>query len=317
MAILLDGYFGFRICGAIFGFDRSKSVEYGDKQSHSTLTWLLGIIMTQGVAFAASLQLRGEPFIPIAAYAAVSLLMMVGVSLLLNAKEAPTSNKRRFDHSSLIFGRWVQGALVVLAILSIVASLFGAIPGQRRDRKSYNNDLVQCDIFAADDPKSFGVSFGAGTPQSQLDELSLSRWKSWIGQATLPAGQRILYVQSHPFDSDYLSFQVLIDFDNTNIAFGDAFVALVQNSPPNSITPPVYRLVGLPAVPNDVGVANAKQLPLPMRTNATHLPVFSVPSPNKGDVILLFVIVKPSATEKSLPPRGDERSMFLKLRRVD
>jgi hypothetical protein len=164
--------------------------------------------------------------------------------------------------------------------------------------------------------------FGVTSTRKQLDQASLDRWKAWMGSAKLAPDQRFLYVQSEPFDADYLPIQVLIDFDNRDVVFEDAFVMHVQNSPPSTITPPVYRLLGNPGTPSDVGRSNSTQLPLPMNLPSAHLPVFNIPSPNSGDLIAMFVIVKsreitkPGEKEK-LPARGDERSMFLKLKRVN
>jgi hypothetical protein len=54
-----------------------------------------------------------------------------------------------------------------------------------------------------------------------------------------------------------------------------------------------------------------------MKLDTTHLPVFNVPEPNAGDVLVLFALVKPSAKDKAIPERGNESSMFLKLKRVN
>jgi hypothetical protein len=317
LAITVDWATGRRAIGYLFGLDPTQTLTYGDNQGYSTLTWILGIIMTQGATFAASLQLRGDPFVPIFAYAGVSILMMIGVSLMLNAKSQPGSTQRAFDYGSIAFGRWVQIALILLATASVIASLFGAIPGQSRSRKPFAQSVIQSTVQPADNPRLAGQLFGITSPRPHLDQASLDRWRTWVGSATIPADRRLLYVESAPFDSDYLPFQILIDFDNTNVAFDDAFVMLVRNAPANTITPPIYRLLGNPPVPADIGASNAMQLPLPMKLDTTHLPVFNVPEPNAGDVLVLFALVKPSAKDKAIPERGNESSMFLKLKRVN
>jgi hypothetical protein len=279
------------------------------------MTWLLGIIITQAATFAASLQFEGAPFIPIIAYALVSLLMLIGVSFLLNARSSPGSSQREFNYGSIVFGRWVQATLIVLATISVVASLFGAVPGQRRGRIAFEQELLACSIQAANSQPG-GITAYPGSSRKQLDEVSLNRWKSWVGEMRLPADQRMLYVQTEPFDADYLPLQLLIDFDNTGVVFEDAFVLLVENSDANTMAPPIFRVLGK-RTSTDIGSSIARQLVLPMRFDQTHLPVFNVPAPNRGDCLVLFVLVKPSASAKVLPPSGDEAMMFLKLKRVN
>jgi hypothetical protein len=131
--VVIDRCLQFPVLRFVFGIGKPKATtEYGDDQGYSTLVWLLGIILTSGATFAASLQFNRDPFIPILVYAAVSLAMLIGVGYVLSAKKNPTDTKREFTYGTILFGRWVQTTLIVLALASVTASFFGALPGQEK-----------------------------------------------------------------------------------------------------------------------------------------------------------------------------------------
>lgn len=300
----------------LFGIPSAKGeLRYGRAQAHSTFTWLLGIIIGQGVAFATSVQLQDQPFFPVIGYLFMSGLMLIGVALVLNSHDTEDPGVRRqltFDHGSIVFGRWVQVSLIVLASLFLVASYLNAIPGQKKKRVRYTSDTVPCFVDVPG-PEGFRTGFvSASGDRAHYDAASLQRWKDWIADYKgVDGSQKIIYVETYPFDTDYQAFSSIISVERQGVEFVDAFALFVRGAPPNSLNPPYYKALTI----QQWDRASIQEINLPMLKTGAHLPILNVRDANSGDVAMLFVLVKAADGTTKL---SDDPSWYnLKLRRVN
>lgn len=316
-----------RWVGWIFARGYPTKPQYGKQDALGALTWLFGIIIGQGAGFAASVKEEGRPYVAILAYFIVAGFTVYGTALLINAKKESSDGALKLVHSELSvrFGRWLQLFSLVYAGGFILASYLGLLPGQTGSRIPFLDDEIPCEVRLAKSAtklSNIGLT-GQSDPRELVDQYVLDTLKRWLQTTNNLDGttRQILMVrQQTPFKNRFKTFSVTIDLryqTDGSVEFVDALAFLGKDLDSSDESDPLYRFIvgakvavvdrggpstGASPPPNLAG-REYQQIPLPLIQAGRFLPVVTVNEPNKGDSILMFVLVRagPKTTLKDDP----------------
>lgn len=282
--------------------------KFGNHDGSGTLTWLFGIIIGQGAGFAASVKQEGLPIVAIVGYGIIVVLTMIGIAIIIN-----TLDGSHFYHNRLTInlGICLQIFSLVYAGGFILASIEGWLPGQTGSKSLFLDDQIPCDVRLAKSATGLtNVALtGQNDPRQLVDEYVLNTLQRWLQTTNNIEGKQrqiLMARQITPFKENYQSFDATINLrfaTDGSVDFVDALAFIGRGVKGDEANDPIMRLLvssqNLKAAeskayanPQNVPDREYQQIPLPIIQQGKFLPVIHIKNPNKGDSLIMFVLVK-------------------------
>ena len=198
----------------------------------------------------------------------------------------------------------------------VFSAQVGWFPGQESQRKDYSGTDIK-----------LGGTWAAGTQPRQIDPAGIfqdpatedaqliDRFKSWFALQGLDNNQRIFIVEQHPaFDAAYNTFSAVLLHPQRDVVFRDALVFLKKRPPGAGGGAVKYTNFGWrwgdakEAVKEDL-----EQLRTPRNQSGSAYPVITIPKPDVGDSLLIFLRMEFAKDSKFV---SDPSGFEIQLRRV-
>ncbi len=268
----------------LFGWGNLDRLKFTPtKQAYSTLTWVMGLLITQGLTLAVAEQGKEPRFLSILLYLGISAITIGGIVIILRATDFTTRSTtavRAFDSGTIQFGRWSLGsALVGVGVVALLA-VWGMIPGQG-GRVRFEKREISASLDLARLSPSLPTHVFEAYPTLTKDVYHLDQWREVIVRGfeqSLSESERLFILfQQEPFRHDYKTVLARLKFAPRFKAV-DAVGFVVSKSDEDTYYQPVYRQLKFPR--NDDG------------KNVEILGIFNVSEPNKDEFLLIWVIVR-------------------------
>lgn len=281
-----------RPCRYVFAED-VKTPDANGFDGHQSLAFFATLLTTQAAALVILAQgntseLRLKHYLIYFAFAVLPLAGIVAV-VLRSATLQGNILTSIYNRATLTFGRWVLLYGLILTIGLPALGWWGWIPGQKT-RVDFTDSFIRC----------LPAQFGETEKLQAHSDPTLDDWTNSISKGLEPPSEsrKVLMVieQDGSFTENFRRFPAWVTFTSNAVAKGGQ-AYLVRKAGASDITPSILVQRLLPNEESDI---------------QTH--VIDIVNPDKGDFLMLFLIVGERSTNQAFPPGTNSSNYGLQLR---
>lgn len=198
------------------------------------------------------------------------------------------------DRTSVAMGWLTSWTAIFLCATFVTMGHFEWFPNQNPRRSDYQDPGISFNVELATDPPKL-VPTTSAIPAAHQENIA-EAYKEWLALFDVVDGkssQVLIATQSVEFKDDFRSFAAVMNFrqqKGSNVEFESAWVMLVPGETETESR--YFELLARLFEKDEVSKRN-QTLARPKLNGAKELPVFVIPTPSRGDRLVIFARVKP------------------------
>jgi len=198
------------------------------------------------------------------------------------------------DRTSVAMGWLTSWTAILLCATFVTMGHFEWFPNQNPRRSDYREPGISFDVELATGIPQF-VPTTSAIPAAHQENIAAA-YKEWLAPLNAVDGklsQVLIATQQEEFKDDFRSFAAVMNFrqqKGSNVEFESAWVMLVpgESEPANRYFKLLSQLFE-----KDEKANRNQTLARPALNGGKELPIFVIPTPSRGDRLIIFARVKP------------------------